>query len=130
MHLLEVYMSCGKCGCGKKGGRLCPVSFGLAIGLTVGLAVFIWSVWVMYNGLPPMMAQYQIPLPTWTTSITDALWGLLKGFVFGFVVALIYDLIGRCCKCKACKRGDVQCGCSCCSNPNNKFVKPESTKQF
>ena len=72
-------MSCEKCGCGKKGGRLCPVSFGLAIGLTVGLAIFIWSVWVMYNGLTPMMAQYQIALPTWTTSITDALWGLLKG---------------------------------------------------
>lgn len=116
-------MSCGKCGCGVKGKGLCPVSFGLALGITVGLIVFLWSVWVMYYGVPASMADYHMEIPTWMSSTKNALWALLKGFIFGFVVALIYDLISCCCKCKCCRRTDVKCGCSCCSQPTNPEVK-------
>ena len=111
-------MSCGKCGCGK-GKGLCPISFGLALGITGGLAVLIWSVWIMYHGMSPMMIERHLPMPTWSSSSMHAVWALLKGFFFGFFLAVFYDLF-ICCKsmCRK-KSGPCVCGCSCCS-PGNK----------
>src|SRR3990167_5487243 len=106
-------MSCDKCGSGKAKG-LCPVSLGLALGLTSGLAVLIWSLWVMFYGMPPAMAA-AMPELTWSGSALHALMAFVKGFVFGFVVAAIYDFCICCCKMKCCKS---DCKCACCNGSN------------
>ncbi|VVC75117.1 hypothetical protein AQUSIP_03930 [Aquicella siphonis] len=102
-------MMSGKCGCNK----LCPFSFGLAVGLTFGLGVFFWSLWAMYMGASPMMVEYHIPVPTLKDGTIHALWGLLKGFIFGFFIALFYDFISCCCKMKWCCK---KSGCACCAS--------------
>jgi hypothetical protein len=110
----------GKCCCTKR-KKLCPLSFGVALGITAGLAYFIWVLWVIYNGPTPMMAEYHIPMPTMQDGIIHALWILLKGFVFGFFLALFYDLISCCCKMRCCgSKGN----CSCCNSSN----RPEAGK--
>lgn len=101
--------------CCKSRG-LCPLSFGLALGITSGLAVLIWMIVIMYGFMPTPPFIHE-PL-TWGHGFIYALWGLLKGFVFGFVLALIYDLI-LCCKgksCKCCKEG----ACSSSEQPEEK----------
>ena len=115
--------------------KLCPVSLGLAIGLTCGLAMFIWALWVMYYGPTPMMAEYHLPTPTYKDAGWLFLGGLLKGFVFGFFVALFYDLITCCCKkggvCGVCSgktgscncSGNCNCSCACCSGKKDTTVK-------
>lgn len=99
---------------------ICPLSFGLALGITSALAVFLWSVWAMYNGLTPMMIAYHMPMPTWQTTVIHSLWCFLKGFIFGFVLILIYDFFACCVKGKMCKCGSVPCkcgnGCSKCGS--------------
>ena len=100
---MEVFMmKCGTCGKGCKCARLGPVSLGLGVGVTSGLAVFIWSIWIMYHGMSPMMAQLHVPVPTWGSAVIHALWTLLKGFIFGFFIAVFYDLfawlMAKCCK--------------------------------
>jgi hypothetical protein len=91
-----MWCKCGKdCRCMK----LCPVSFGLAVGIVGFFVVLVWSLWVMTHGLPPEMVAMHMPVPSWSLSFAHALLALLKGFVGGFLVALIYDLI-VCCKCR------------------------------
>jgi len=106
-----------KCGCGSK--VLCPVSFGLALGITAGLATFVWVAWAMYYGPTPMMTAFHVPVPTWQGGSIHALWALLKGFVFGFFLALFYDLIACCCKMRCCRKSTT-CTCSCCSSQDKK----------
>lgn len=92
--------------CDSKNMCLCPFSFGLAIGIVAALAMFFWSLWVMKYGVPPMMAGKMIVPITFMGAVVHSLLCLLKGFLFGFFVALIYDWIVCCCKCKCCKPGE------------------------
>lgn len=101
-------MNAGNCGCGRK---LCPVSLGLALGLVAGLGILLESLWAMYYGPSTMMMQLHIPVPTFETAAIHALWGLIKGFIFGFFIALFYDLISCCCKMRCCKSN-----CACCAS--------------
>lgn len=110
---LEACMMCGK---GRFKSPLCPLSLGIAIGVTSALAVLVWTVWVITQGMPPSMAAANIPMPTFETGAVHAFWALIKGFVFGFVVAFIYDLclcIGK----SFCKKdgSTCACGCGCCT---------------
>jgi hypothetical protein len=100
-------MSCDKCGSGK---GFCPVTFGLALGLTCALGVLFWTAWVMWFGVPAMIEgqMYMMKVAeTWADAAIFAVWALVKGFVCGFVFAMIYDLI-LCCKSKCCGK------CNCC----------------
>lgn len=111
--------------CGSGGGRLCPLSFGVALGVTSGLAFLLWSIWLMYYGLPPQLVASGVVI-TWGDAITHSLAALVKGFIFGFVVALLYDLITCACRCKCCKRDNnaaCGCGCKCCSPDKNEGPK-------
>ncbi len=90
----EVYMSCGNC-CPSK---LCPVSFGFALGLTAALATLVWVIWVMNYGATPMMVQFNIPVPTLAEGCMRALWMFLKGLLVGAVFAFLYDMTLCCCK--------------------------------
>jgi hypothetical protein len=97
--------------CGKK---ICPVSFGLAIGLVCFFGAVIWMLWVMYYGPSAMMLAANMPIPTWHDGLIHALWAFAKGLVFGFFVALFYDFISCCCKSKmCCKKSDA-----CCDKPH------------
>ena len=103
---------CGGCGCKAK--MLCPVSFGLAIGVVGFFAVLIWALWVMTYGMPPMMVAMHIPVPTLGGGFVSALLALLKGFIFGFFVALFYDLFACCItRKKACEKCGCENGCNC-----------------
>jgi hypothetical protein len=99
-------MSCEKCGSGK---GFCPVTLGLALGLTCSLGVLVLSAWMMWFGLPSAVESQMggAFAYTWGDACMAAVWALLKGFVSGFVFALIYNLI-CCCKAKCCGK------CSCC----------------
>lgn len=93
-------MLCLKSDEGSRCMKLCPVSFGLALGIVSFFAVLIWSLWVMSYGLPPMLEALHMPIPTLGSGFAHALLALLKGFIFGFFVALLYDLISHCMTCK------------------------------
>lgn len=96
-------MSCGSCCKWGKSAMLCPFSLGLAVGLVAFFAVLFWSLWVMQYGVPPAMASHMPSVPSLSESFVRALGALLKGFLFGFFVALFYDLIGCCLK-KCCSK--------------------------
>src|SRR5258708_938994 len=91
------------CEKGGKIAKLCPLSFGLAVGGVSFLAVLIWTLWIMTYGMPPMMIAMHMPVPTLSMGFVHALLALLKGFLFGFFVALFYDLIACCFSCRGSK---------------------------
>lgn len=103
-------MACGKCGKCKKLG---PISLGLGLGITAALAVLLESVWTMYHGLSPVMVQLNLPVPTWNEAMMHSLEVLWKGFLFGFFLALIYDLFA-CLFSMCCRRSNK---CHCCGAP-------------
>lgn len=88
-----------KCDVDCKAKKLCPVSFGLAVGVVSFFAVFIWTLWVIQYGMPPMMVEMHIPMPTVSGGLVHALLALVKGFLFGFFVALLYDCFSSCFAC-------------------------------
>lgn len=98
------FMMGSKCGCRK----LCPLSFGLALGITAALSVILWTLWAIYYGPTQMMTTFNIPTPSMNDGLMCALWVLLKGFILGFFIALFYDLFACCCPC--CRK----CKCACC----------------
>lgn len=108
-------MMTGNC-CSKK---ICPVSFGLALGLTLALGYLFWALWVIFYGPSAMMVAAHMPVPTLTVGLISAFWALVKGFIFGFFVALFYDLISCCCKSKWCCGKDA----TCCTPANKSEVK-------
>jgi len=89
---------------GGKGGNcscICPISLGVALGVTSALAVFVWAMWGMYQGIDGV---------TWSATGMYMLVVAVKGFVFGFVLALIYDVIAKRCKGMCCRKsGNGDC---------------------
>lgn len=111
----------GNCNCNKK---ICPMSFGLALGLTLFLGYFIWIMWIIYYGPSAMMVAAHMPVPTLEGGLVHAFWAFLKGFVFGFFVALFYDFISCCCKSKwCCKKECACCACAAIGNKPETLVK-------
>ena len=92
--------------------KLCPFSFGVALGLTEGLflLLFAWAGHFWYFGVSiihQIATIYYGYAPTLMGGFYGALWGFLDGFVFGFILALIYDLCLGCCCAKTAK-GDLK----------------------
>lgn len=113
-------MTCGNDGNCKKRMALCPLSFGLALGITAAIAVFIWSIWVMKFGMPSLMVGHMF-VPTHMADVGMLVgWCFLKGFVFGVVFAFLYDFISCCCKARCCNKPDgcSSCGCKPCNCGN------------
>ena len=100
----------------NKGIALCPFAFGLALGLASAIAVLIWGIWVLSQGVPPAMAHTAAPANAMDVVIWMGI-ALLKGFIFGFIIAWIYDRI-VCCKSKCQKSSEGECGKGGCGNPN------------
>lgn len=108
------------CKC-RRTAKLCPFSFGLGLGLTSALAIFLWSLWIIYVGPTPAMDELHITAPTvFADGAILAAWALLKGFIFGFFIALFYDLVSWCCSCcrrsKCCDIAANQGTCKCCGS--------------
>lgn len=123
-----------KNGCRSKG--LCPVSFGLALGITAFLAMIIWAAWLIIHGVPPvaavpepgstataMMLHHEFPV-TWGAAFAYALLAFVKGFVFGFILILLYDGFACCCRSSCCRKDGSCCGCGCKSCDTEDMSKP------
>jgi hypothetical protein len=75
-------------------GCVCPVSLGLAVGLTSALFFLVCFGWMMNGGSSMMMSMMHMSMPTtWSVGVTHAFWAFVRGFFFGFFVALFYDYI-------------------------------------
>jgi|GEM_PF-622424 len=102
-------MSCGNC----KKSKFCPISLGVALGITWAICMFVWSVWAMKYGVSPMM-EHMTTVPTTMGDVGMLTgWGFIKGFVLGIIFSLIYNGIIRCCHSKCCKKEDGTPGCNC-----------------
>ncbi len=117
-------MHCGKC---KPCSGLCPLSFGLAWGITFALimAVIAWVGWL--TGYGSMLIEqtsnfYSGYDSSFVGGLWGALWAFIEGFVMGFLIALFYDCISKCFAKSACgclkSGGSCGCGpeCKCCSS--------------
>src|SRR3990167_9219460 len=95
---------------------LCPVSLGIAIGLTCGLFMiaYAWIAWIWGFGLV-IIEQYAAFYVGYGASLwgglIGGLWGFFIGFIFGALIALFYDLVACCMK----KCSNDSSRCRCCS---------------
>ena len=96
--------------CGKSCdvGRLAPVSFGLAFGLTAFFGILICHLWMMKYGVPPEMVKFVVMPLTFSAGFIHALLGLFEGFIFGLFVAIFYNL-SLCCKSACCRASTASC---------------------
>jgi len=92
----------------------------MAVGLTAFFAMMIWSLWILNYGVPSSMAGSPYVPETFSAALIHSLWCLLKGFLFGFFVAVFYDLMRKCKRC-CCKKSDGKCdNCGCPVSPEKK----------
>ena len=88
---------------GENSQKLSKLALGLSFGVVWGLSVF-------FMGLLAMCCQYGQPFvdaigsfyigyeATWLGSLIGALWGFVDFFLFGFFIALFYNIF-LCCRC-------------------------------
>lgn len=85
-------------------GRLCVWGFGLALGITQALGIFILGLiaWLYHYGTTLVVAIGDVYIgykPTLIGSLYGALWGFVDLFIAGIVIAWIYNFIcSHCCK--------------------------------
>lgn len=86
---------------------LCPVSLGIAFGVTKGLflLLFAWSGWLFHYGtafVERLALYYHGYDASFVGGLIGGAWGLVGGFIFGLVVGLIYDFcVSRCGGCSS-----------------------------
>lgn len=114
-------MNCNKCGSCR---GICPVKFGLALGITCGvfmmLLAWVAAWWGWGSDLVSNYGNYLTGYEaTFMGGLIGGLWGFVKGFVFGFVLIMVYYAISccsksMCCKCGCC--GSKECGSKDCGS--------------
>jgi len=82
--------------------RLCPGKFGFAMGFVWGLGMLIlaWAGWLFDYGTgmtASFAGIYWGMAPTFVGGILGFVWGLIDFFIFGWLMAVIYN-----CCCKSC----------------------------
>lgn len=87
------------CGCHLK-----PWALGLAIGIIWGLCILIMGLFVHYEVVRETLITngnvYFLDYgPTVKGSIVGGLIGFIHGFIKGFLIAWLYNIFTRCCKC-------------------------------
>lgn len=100
----------GKCKCMCLG----PFSLGLALGVLSGLATLLIGLWALKFGLPTNVAtQMGMAIPTsMSAAWTESLWSLITGFIFGFFLAIFYNIFACCFGFFRRKNGEgCECGC-------------------
>jgi hypothetical protein len=93
------------CAGGGKKAKICPVSLGIAVGVTKGLYLMLLAWVAMFFGYGTAMVDhissvYPSYVASFSGGLIGGLWGLICGFVFGFVVAFLYDWC-VCCRSKS-----------------------------
>ena len=82
--------------------RLHPVSFGLAFGILWGAATLLVGILAFafgwggpfVNVLGSLYVGYE---PTILGSLVGGVWGLIDGFIGGFILAWLYNLLAKKC---------------------------------
>lgn len=76
-------------------------AFGLALGILWGLCIFVCTVWVMLKGggnTLALLEQFYISYSiSWAGAFIGLAWGVVSGFICGWVFALLYNCFSRCC---------------------------------
>lgn len=91
-----------KCGKGGTYSCVCPVSFGVALGIVTGLVMILfgWLGWFFGYGASLIDLSATVHYgyaPTFIGGLIGGLWGFVEGFIFGFVFGWIYNyLMCRC----------------------------------
>lgn len=103
------------------GSHLHALAFGLALAVAYGLAVLVMLIIIMVGYAPAEMAAMHTDV-TWQAVLTHVLWALLEGFIFGWVLAFLYNCFA-CCVAMCCNKSNGECGCSCHSSEKNPDMK-------
>ena len=87
--------------------KLCACKFGFALGLIWGLGVLIlgWAAWLWGYGTPVVLLWSHVYLgysATFLGGLWGGLWGLVDFFIFGLLVAWVYNGCLGCCKKTSC----------------------------
>lgn len=88
--------------------KLCPVSLGVGIGVAEALYLFLFALGGYFTGLGVELITeightFHGYAATPIGGLIGAFWGFVDGFIFGAIVALVYDL----CTCIRCKKVDA-----------------------
>jgi hypothetical protein len=92
--------------------KLKACGFGFALGLIWGLAMLLlgWFGWWFHWGLAfthVMGSMYVGFEPTFSGGIIGAIWGFVDFFIFGILVAWVYNCCTGCCgKCPVSSKSD------------------------
>jgi len=83
--------------------KLCPVKFGFAFGLIWGLGMLLvgWAAWLWDFGTPFVTlwgSVYKGFEPTLVGGLIGGAWGFVDFFIFGLLVAWVYNCCCKCCK--------------------------------
>lgn len=86
--------------------KICPLSFGVAIGGAKALyMMFIAWVGLWFGYGLPLITHISTFIhgyaPTFVGGLWGGLYGFIDGFIFGFIAAFIYNL---CVGCRSCKK--------------------------
>ena len=88
--------------------RLSPCALGAAFGLLWGLSLLVLGLLSAYcNWGTPLVELLGSLYIGYNTTISGLglglLWGVIDGFIGGFLLAFFYNLWLKCCPCKSCK---------------------------
>jgi hypothetical protein len=79
--------------------KLQPLAFGIAAGLVWAFGVFFAGIFAMFdwgNAFVTMLGSFYLGYgPTVVGAIIGALWAVVDGFCFGFVIAWIYNRVAK-----------------------------------
>lgn len=81
--------------------KICPVSLGLALGITWGVSLLIMGLLALHftYGVPFVIAMGHLYIgyeATMIGSVIGGLFGFVDAFIGGFIVAWLYNLICHC----------------------------------
>ncbi len=98
--------------------RLSPVRLGLSLGIIWGLSLLTIGLLAIFSGyghsfITTIGTMYLGYAPTVLGSLIGCVIGFADAFISGFLIAWLYNFIGRC-RSKGC-----DCGCSCCDKEDS-----------
>jgi hypothetical protein len=96
---------------GKKSccSKLSVCNLGMSIGIVWGLMTFILVLLCMNTGfgltlLEVLSSIYMGVVPSFSGAILGLFWGFIDGFIFGALIALVYNYCACKCPCGYCKK--------------------------
>ena len=89
---------------GEHPTKLSILSFGVALGATWGVGVFLLGIHAWLTGMSVDIVNllgmaYIGYKPTMLGSIIGASWGFADGFIGGFIIAIVHNMVACCSRC-------------------------------